>query len=297
MSLKRKLDLGITVGTVCNIRCRHCLVDDNLGSRRITKLEIGGLVSEINRYKPRELIYTGGEPALFTGEINSIFCAIDRPDRIRTSIITNGYFASTPAAAVKTLKSFKALNSVQMSYDKFHAEFVPEACIHNLLAACRELNLSFGLVCAIETPLDLIFLNKLKLAGVPVTTQKILPIGRAKKNALNYSYPAFDAKVLRKKCPNIGRLVYNCGCGFTTCCGFLASKSKNGLYVHRTIAAHLRSRFYKLISTHTFGELLLMAGLPKDGLSPAHSAACTLCEHIVPGILSSKKIKQKVDHL
>lgn len=297
MSLKRKLDLGITVGTVCNIRCRHCLVDDNLGSRRITKSEIGRLVSEINTYKPRELIFTGGEPTLFTREINSILAAIDKPDRIRTSIITNGNFASTPAAAVKTLKSFKTLNSVQMSYDKFHAEFVSEACIRNLLAACRKLNLSFGLVCAIETPLDLIFLNKLKLAGVPVTTQKILPIGRAKKSALSYSYPAFDAKVLRKKCPNIGRLVYNCGSGFTTCCGFLASRAGNSIYVHRTIKAHLRSRFYKLISRHTFGELLLSAGLSKSGLSPAHSAACALCEHIVPGILSPVKNKQKVDHL
>lgn len=297
MSLKRKLDLGITVGTVCNIRCRHCLVDENLGSRRITKSEIGHLVSAINRYKPRELIFTGGEPVLFTGEINSILSAIDRPDRIHTSIITNGYFASTPAAAVKTLKSFKALNSVQMSYDKFHAEFVPEACINNLLAACRKLNLSFGLVCAIETPLDLIFLNKLKLARVPVTTQKILPIGHAKKNALNYSYPAFDEKVLRKKCPNIGRLVYNCGCGFTTCCGFLASKPGNSMYVHRTIAAHLCSRFHELISRHTFGELLLLAGLSKDSLSPAHSAPCALCEHIIPGILFSKKKKRKVNHL
>ncbi len=297
MSLKRKLDLGITVGTVCNIRCRHCLVDNNLGSRRITGSEIGRLVSEINRYKPRELIFTGGEPVLFTGEINSILSSIDGPDRIHTTIITNGCFASTPARAVKTLKSFKALNSVQMSYDKFHAEFVPEACLHNLLAACRKLNLSFSLVCAIQAPLDLIFLNKLNLAGVPVTTQKILPIGRAKENALNYTYPAFDTKVLRKKCPNIGRLVYNCGAGFTTCCGFLASKAGNSMYVHRTIAAHLRSRFFELISRHTFGELLLLAGLPKDGLSPSHSASCALCEHIVPGILSSKKKKHEADHL
>ncbi|MEI7482148.1 MAG: radical SAM protein [Elusimicrobiota bacterium] len=297
MSLKHKLDLGITVGTACNIRCRHCLVDKNLGIRRITKSEIELLVSAINRNKPRELIFTGGEPVLFTGEINSILSSIDRTDKIHISIITNGYFASTPALAVKTLKSFKALNSVQMSYDKFHAEFVPETCIHNLQAACRELNLSFGLVCAIQAPLDLIFLNKLKLVGVPVTTQKILPIGRAKYSALNYSYPAFEAKVLRKKCPNIGRLVYNCGRGFTICCGFLASKPGNSRYVHRTIAAHLRSRFYKLVSRHTFGELVRMAGLSKDSLSREHSAPCALCEYIVPGILSSAKKNQEVTRL
>ncbi len=174
-----------------------------------------------------------------------------------------------------------------MSYDKYHAEFVPEDCVHNLREACRQLNISFGLVCAIQAPADLIFLNKLNLAGVPVATQKILPIGRAKDNALSYSYPAFDANVLRKKCPNLGRLVYNCGSGFTTCCGFLASRPGNSRYVHRTITAHLRSRFYKLISSHTFGDLLRLAGLSKDGLSPAHSAPCMLCEHIVPGLLSS----------
>ena len=287
MSRKRKLDLGITVGTGCNLRCRHCLVDKNLGSLRISKSEIRSLVSAINRYKPRELVFTGGEPVLFAKEINRILSSIDSPDRICITIVTNGYFASTPAAAVKTLKSFKALHNVQMSYDKYHAEFVPEGCVHNLREACRQLNFSFGLVCAIQAPLDLIFLNKLNLVGVPVTTQKILPIGRAKDNALTYSYPAFDAHVLRKKCPNLGRLVYNCGCGFTTCCGFLASRPRNSSYVHRTVTAHLRSRFYKLISSHTFGDLLRLAGLSKDGLSPAHSAPCTLCEHIVPGLLSA----------
>ena len=289
MSRKHRLVLGITVGTGCNLRCRHCLVDKNLGSRRITKSEIELLVSEINRCKPRELIFTGGEPVLFTGEINSILSAIHEPYGIYTSIVTNGSFASTTAAAVKTLKSFKALHSVQMSYDKFHAEFVPEACVHNLREACRRLDLSFGLVCAIQAPLDLIFLNKLNLAGVSVTTQKILPIGRANDNALNYSYPAFEARVLRKKCPNLGRLVYNCGSGFTTCCGFLASKPGSSRYVHRTIAAHLKSRFYELISSYTFGGLLRLAGLSNDGLSPAHSAPCVLCEYIVPGILSSQK--------
>lgn len=285
MSQVGSLSLGITVGTECNFRCRHCLVDERLGNKKISRIEIQRLISEIDTHSPRAIVFTGGEPTLYLKEINAILSAIAATQKIKVKVITNGHFAVNPAAAEKTLKSFRLLNGVSVSYDKFHSEFVREAHIHNLYEACHKLGLSFSVMCAIQSPLDLTFLNKLKLSGISITTQKILPIGNAKANGLEYGYQQFEDMVLKRKCPNLGGLVYNCGFGFTVCCGFLASESDNRRYVHQTIAEHRGSPFYQLISKYSFGELLRKAGMSKKQLSPVHSSPCSLCAHIVPRIL------------
>ncbi|HAH31595.1 MAG TPA: hypothetical protein DCL44_04710 [Elusimicrobia bacterium] len=288
MSGAGNLELGITVGTRCNFQCRHCIVDRNLGRKKISSREVSLQIETINKYHPRSLIFTGGEPTLYIKEITKILSAIDDPNKIRTRIVTNGHFAISPASAEKTLRSFSVLHSVQMSYDKFHAKFAPVTHIYNLFEACAKLNLSFSIVCAIESPLDLVFLNSIKLPGVPITIQKVLSIGNAKKNAIEYRYKRVDGNVFKKTCPNLGKLVYNCGFGFTTCCAFLASASDNRNYVHPTVEIHRRSRFYKLISRFSFGRLLQMSGLPKKNLSPADSDPCVLCSHVIPRILKSE---------
>jgi len=130
MSDGGSLNLGITVGTKCNFRCRHCLVDENLGSKKISRSEIKLLISEINKHTPRTLVFTGGEPTLYVNEINAILSALDATQEIKVRIITNGYFALNSVATVKVLKSFKLLNGVSMSYDRFHSEFIPEAHVN-----------------------------------------------------------------------------------------------------------------------------------------------------------------------
>ena len=277
--------IGITVGTECNIRCRHCLVDAKLASKRITIKEIALLNGEIGKYSPKLLIFTGGEPTLYTEEINEITSSLKESSKTEIKIVTNGQFAKTADAAREVLGRFRALTGVAVSYDKFHAEFVPESSIRNLIQACGVMGLPFSIMCAIESPLDLTILNGLKLSGTRISTQKVLPIAKAKKNSLKYEYPEFDEKTLGKKCPNLGGIMYNCGSGFTICCGFLASGGDKSSYVHRTIGGHLRSRFHQLISKHSFGQLLRLAGTSRDQLLPKHSDPCTICSLLVPRLL------------
>lgn len=269
--------LGITVGTGCNIRCRHCLVDCNLGSTKISAVEIGLVVTEINKHQPQTLIFTGGEPTLYIQEINKILSGLELEGGKEIKIITNGLFAGSLESAKGMLSSIRGLRGVTMSYDRFHSEFVPAANVNNLYQACRMAGIRFSLMSAIQSPLDLAFLNSLEMSKVRISIQKVLPIGRAEKNNLTYKYPEFEASVLNRKCPNLGGMVYNCGSGFTVCCGFHASVSDKKDCVHRTIAEHLRSKFYKLISEHTFGELMNLAGISSEKLTAKHSDPCTLC--------------------
>jgi hypothetical protein len=261
-------------------------VDEKLCSPAISAEEIQAVISEINAWLPGAIVFTGGEPTLFVNEINSIVEGIDGLKEVRVTLITNGHFSTTAEEAAKMLRSFRRLTGVQLSYDKFHAEFLPEDRGAKLLNACREMGLSFGILCAIEEPADLLILNKPEFIGVPVTVQKVLPGGAAGDAGVSYRYSVFDENVLDKKCPNKGNIVYNCGAGFTTCCGLLASAGDRKKYVHPGIKEHRSSAFYKLVSENNFGDLLKRAGVRKQDLLPEHSAPCVLCSYLVPRVLS-----------
>jgi organic radical activating enzyme len=260
-------------------------VDGNLGCGKISDSEIVRVIAEIRRHQPQTLIFTGGEPTLYIKEIDRILSAIVNEGKKEIKIITNGAFAKSPESAGEVLASIRGLSGVAMSYDRFHSEFIPATNVHNLAKACRMAGLRFTLMSAVQSPLDLAFLNSLKLSEVHISIQKILSIGSAKKNGLRFEYPEFEPAVLGKKCPNLGGMVFNCGSGFTVCCGFFGSMPSKEKFVHGTISEHLRSRFYKLISKHTFGELLNLAGISADKLTPEHSDPCTLCFLAVQGLL------------
>ena len=287
MSAEAGLELGISIGTRCTFKCRHCIVGHNKKARKVTGREISLLAATINKYRPRSVVFTGGEPTLYLKEINRIISHVKQADQIEFRLVTNGYFAKTTAASVQKLKTLVSINAVQLSYDEFHAEFLQLDRLHNLRAACKKLNISFSLVVSIRSPLDMLIVNGLgPLPGVNIAFQKVLAMGEAANNDLGYRYDAFDPSVLEKRCPNLGKLVYNCGSGFTVCCAQLAELPDRRDFVHPSVGEHTESRFYRLISKFTFGELLNISKLKTKDLGPADSAPCMLCAKIVPAILT-----------
>lgn len=135
--------------------------------------------------------------------------------------------------------------------------------------------------------MDLVFLKSIKRSGVPIAVQQILSIGRANEQGLEYRYTSFDPEVLGRKCLNLGGMVYNCGAGFTVCCGYLASAAEKKEYVHNSIAVHLKSRFYRLLSECTFGEMAKIASVDPCRLLPECSNPCRLCSRLVPRIIGA----------
>jgi hypothetical protein len=281
--------LAITVGTGCNIRCRHCLVEPGLGSESISEEEIRSLVLEINKFSPGDIVFTGGEPTLYLRQIQQILSGISIAVPPKVTLITNGYFSGSRAEAERVLNGIAHLYKVVVSYDRFHAEFVEKRKISILLDVCRDLGLQSKIVCAVETPMDLVFLNSLRSPGLAISIQQILPMGRAKKNGMEYRCASFDRGVLDKKCPNLGGMVFNCGSGFTVCCGPLASFADKSEYVHVTISEHLESVFYRILSEHTFGELAAVSGWDTDRLTPEHSVPCRICAALIPGIIEKAR--------
>jgi len=257
--------------------------------RRLSVEEMFRIVNTINRFEIRSLVFVGGEPTLYISEINWILSRIECLDRVEVRIITNGHFAKDEKVAGTLLSKFLRINKVDLSYDKFHKKFLKEKNIGSLYKACKSYGLEFGVLMAIQSPMDLVLVPQLRKFGdFPIGVQKVLPTGFALRSGVALNHPAFDAGVLRKRCETAGRISYICGEGFSLCCSSLILNGKTNGYVHQTLEEHLDSRFYKLMSSRSFGDLLKLAGMRKDSLTPEDSVPCNLCEHIF------RKAKKKV---
>lgn len=276
------LELTVLPGFKCGFRCAHCAVGPELEAEgRLSQEEIGLLKRTIAEIRPSGLTFAGGEPTYYTGEINELVSAHPAPGSLTVRLTTNGQFAQDKARALSTLRGFRKLDEVQLSYDRFHEDFFPLKKVAHVVEACKELSVDFGVLLAISSPLDLEIAGRLRALGdFPITVQKVLPIGDARTNNVAFRHLEFDRKVLDAHCPNRGQLTYICGRGFTICCSSLAFNGARRGVVHPRLAEHLESPLYQSMMTQNFSGLLARAGIGHDSLAPEMSDACTLCEHI-----------------
>ncbi|MDP2866116.1 MAG: radical SAM protein [Elusimicrobiota bacterium] len=278
---RRLKKLGISIGTRCNFLCSHCMFSGKSWAVDLQPEEIKVLQAEIQKYAPRELLFTGGEPTLYIDTINKLISAHPSPHATKISVTTNGHFADTLSSAKKVLKSFSFINRLQLSYDKFHGKFLPMRKVGLLYEACRGMGLRFGVLMAIQSPLDIVSLKELRQIGeFDIILQKILPQGKAKNNRVDYKYPEFDKSVLGKRCPNLGRIIYAPGKGFSVCCCSLVLSQLKTKVAHVTIEKHFGSEFYKAISSFTFGEMVGPLDLSNVNFDPKLSSECSMCEYV-----------------
>jgi MoaA/NifB/PqqE/SkfB family radical SAM enzyme len=270
--------ITILVGGICNFKCEHCL--GNI-SQEINLKEINLIVSEINSYNLKNILFVGGEVLFYIKKINQIMSNIGGLKRKNIKITTNGSFAKDLNSAINALNSFLKLDGVQLSYDIFHKEFLPFKNVENLYKACKKLKKDFSVILTVSNPLDLVLVKELRKIGkFRIGVQKVLPIGRAIKNKVYFNPLKFDGRVLNKKCPGRKEIVYICGKGFTTCCSNLIYNTSIKGIVHKSIEEHRESRFYKLISSYNFKKLAEVFSVEISKNLPYLSLECNLCQYI-----------------
>lgn len=273
-------DFCITVGYRCNFRCKHCVVADKkqvrLSSSEIKMLSEFGKVWTI-----KNVLFVGGEPTLYTEDINTILSGFPSSNRPRVKITTNGHFAVSLSGASAALNKFKYLDSVQLSYDRYHKKFLALDNVAYLFQACKELKKDFSIILTIQSPMDLTLIEQFRgMKGISVGVQKVHPTPTLNVECLRDIYPDFEPAVLSKRCPNLGKMVYLCGEGFSTCCSYLTRGALAGEVIHSDIPAHKESWFYKLISKNSFESIADKLSVVGGKMRPEYSSPCVLCEHI-----------------
>ncbi|MDD5210066.1 MAG: radical SAM protein [Elusimicrobiales bacterium] len=272
--------LGIVLGYRCNFSCAHCATAEKK-SLSLTNKEIIAILRAIKTHSIKSLLFVGGEPTLYVPVINGILSSLERLDKTEVGITTNGHFAGSRGSAKALLSTFRKLDYVQLSYDKFHLKFLPGPNVKNLYLACKELGIRFNVLFAMESPLDLALLKDLKAVGdFPISIQPVLPLGAARTNSIKYKGVLSTRKMLASRCPSRAFMSYLCGQGFTSCCSSLTFSGSFSGYVHRSPMAHRDSHFYRLISKLTLGEIRKKLGLEREPLPEMQASPCPLCERL-----------------
>jgi len=124
----------------CTALCDHCLMCCSPGAKSyLTSEQMIKTIDEVNeKYGVNIVVFTGGEPMLLKAELlKTILHCYNKG--IFTRVVTNAYWAETEEKADIYLKILRkvGLNEINISYDDFHAAYIPEENIRNVWKAAK----------------------------------------------------------------------------------------------------------------------------------------------------------------
>lgn len=121
---------SVTVLTTdtCTAECRHCCM--NSSPARATRLSHEQMKSSLTQlfeaYDIGVVVFAGGEPLLLGDDLMKTitFC---RDSEVRSRVVTNSYWASSPEAALAKCRELRAagLDEINLSMDDYHEPYVP----------------------------------------------------------------------------------------------------------------------------------------------------------------------------
>ena len=139
----RKLAFGYS--TRCNIRCEHCVaVGDIPENRKMDPARAKELIVEMARAGVKGISFSAGEPFLYLDEILALV-NLCKEMSIYTRIVTNSFWAKTPAASDKLVTQLKenGLCQLRLSYSKWHQKHIPPNNVVNAAGSCQRIGLNY----------------------------------------------------------------------------------------------------------------------------------------------------------
>ncbi len=273
----------IIPGYYCNLKCAHCSVDS--GPNQIAKLssnEINIISQNIIAVQPKKLIFTGGEPTYYIHIINEILSQCLELYRPKVLITTNGCFAMGGSNKVhEILSSFKHIDELQLSMDKFHKSNLKPSEVQSLIDYTSARKIKLNISYCISTPMDFVAFEKMAQAyNIKMIYQLVDESKRSLETNSVFQYPAFQSDVLKKKCPVLDCISYFPGQGFSHCCSKWMLDSCKKKKTYSTVEECMNSVFFKRMYQYTFGDLVDFVQLSISDLLPQHSSPCCLCRFL-----------------
>jgi hypothetical protein len=283
-------ELTLQITWACDIRCAHCNQDHvktdlDLGLAKQALSTLAGL-GEINRYS-----FTGGEAFLRYANMLVLAqhgAALGLP----FGVITNGRWARSMAVVRERLAALHALgmDMLVVSYDPYHAAFVPASCMQMLLDEAARLGVPTQVYVsrADTTPygeLASAVAERFGISADDVPVRDVVPLGHGAALPTPAAVPFVDVD---KECPVVndyniwpdGEVLPCCSAG--THIGLsLGNLHRDG--IDAIVQRRHRSRLLAMIHQHDLGEIVIR--LPprlRDRLAAqTYVSACHLCHELV----------------
>ncbi|MGH3943029.1 MAG: radical SAM protein [Pseudonocardiaceae bacterium] len=212
--------MGIQVTNVCNMTCDHCITDSSPHARG--DLEWPRIEDAIRRAAPYVdgVCVTGGEP-LLRRETTMRVIRLTRALGLRSSIVTNGYWARNGSEAVYVFSELGAagLDKLAVSFDRFHDRLVSSSSLDTLLATGADTSIEIQVQYCGDRRDDAyrIAMEAATRHGVALTTAEVLPFGRGRRLARTTRIDI--GSIPRDSCGVMVRPVLTPEGELFTCCG------------------------------------------------------------------------------
>ncbi|MBU4213726.1 MAG: radical SAM protein [Actinobacteria bacterium] len=175
--------LGIVIDQKCNIRCEHCCFSSGPRStQHMTDATVLDIVRQgVEDPKITTIALSGGE-ALLRRDLVLSCLQLAKQGGKSSSLVTNGHWGQSRKRALTVLRELKeaGLTSMKISYDDFHAQFIPPARVRNVLDANRSVRIPLSVAAAVTrtstADASLAALGD-SLLGVSVTKFPVQPVG------------------------------------------------------------------------------------------------------------------------
>jgi organic radical activating enzyme len=277
MQAKFDAVLAVSVTSRCNSMCRHCGRNCTHAGMDMSPELVAAICRDLPALRPRvkEVGITGGEPTLVPEAIRRLAEAAAACG-CAACVMTNGSWATSPAAARKTVRSFPGLHAVVISTDRHHLQFVPARWVRNAYEAGRESGLEARVLVTVSPERiaaeDALLERIRAFAGDDLMTQKLKPMGRARSISAGFTYSAEPPLI---PCTTSGPLVREDGIMIPCCRGLDWLPGGHPMCVGSLHERPLPELF-RLLRTHpilhflrTWGLRQLLERLEEAGAGPS----------------------------
>lgn len=190
----------------CNAKCAHCCFECLPNSSNyLTDDEIEKIVFYAESHDDVKVVsLTGGEALLCKNKVLEIIQRLSLVGK-ETTLISNAFWATTEAVTERILSELKlaGLNYLTISYDDYHAEYIPISNVKRLLTIIKKFDIEVALNMVVDRKhigVDLLKDLGESVFGVRVTMVPASPVGRA--NDLNHNDLYFKTiEELELTCP------------------------------------------------------------------------------------------------
>jgi len=141
--MMRKIAFGYS--TRCNVKCEHCVAADALPQN--IKMELAQakeIIVEMASTGVQGISFTAGEPLIYLDDMSELV-SLCHQYGIYTRVVTNGFWAKTPAYADSTIIKLKesGLSQLRMSYSRWHQKNIAQQNIVNGAHSCEKNSLDY----------------------------------------------------------------------------------------------------------------------------------------------------------
>ncbi len=148
--VKSKVYVTMHITGRCNIRCKHCFESSAIGGH-INKVftdakreDVFNWLRQIAAAKCTGVSFVGGEPFLCLYDLIA-YIKYAKELGLQTTVITNGYWAESSESVDKMLDELSGLDSIVVSSDKYHLEFIDIETVDNLVNGCIRKNVQVSI--------------------------------------------------------------------------------------------------------------------------------------------------------